>query len=215
MLQIGDFRLPLLGDVVQGTEAMIGNMIEGVIESVSGEKVELTPGTGVDNSRVEGARGKGDIKFEQKMTPHTDHERLRREVEKELSAIKNNQAKMEMRLKTEKQLRANAQPIVTGPAGYPQHGLPQQNATQNGMNPLMMLMLTRGNNQLQDDPLMLMMMMQQMGSGTVGQVNGQALQLDPLSFAMMQMFANAIASPPGGQGRAVAAPTIVPPQTGP
>ena len=59
MLQLGDFRLPTLGDAVQGTEAFFGNMIEGVIESVSGEKVELTPGVGVDNSRVEGARGKG------------------------------------------------------------------------------------------------------------------------------------------------------------
>ena len=143
------------------------------------------------------------------MTPHTDFERLRREVEKELTAIKNNQAKFEMRLKTERQLRPMAQPIPSAPGrGY------QPAPAQNGMNPLTMLMLTRGNNALKEDPLMLMMMMMQMGAGTVGQVNGQALQLDPMSFAMMQMFANAVASPPVAQVRNIA-PVAAPPQPGP
>ena len=33
---IGDFRIPTLGDAIQGTEAMIGNVIEGVIEATTG-----------------------------------------------------------------------------------------------------------------------------------------------------------------------------------
>lgn len=185
MLQLGDFKIPTLGDAVLGTEAIMGNIVEGIIEGVTGDKVELTPGAGVDNTRVEGARGKGEVKFEQKMASHKEVERLRRELEKELTNVKGEVAKLKLRRQTDRQLAPGVRPIATAPA-------PNNGAA--GMNPMMMLLLTRGNSQLRNDPLMLMMMMQQMGT-SVGQVNGQALQLDPMAFATMQMFADAVSQP--------------------
>lgn len=197
MLQLGDFKLPTLGDAVLGTEAIMGNIVEGIIEGVTGDKVELTPGAGVDNTRVEGARGKGEVKFEQKMASHSEVERLRRELEKELTNVKGEVAKLKIRRQTDRQLAPGVRPIGTAP-------LAQPNAA-GGMNPMMMLLLTRGNSQIRNDPLMLMMMMQQMGT-SVGQVNGQSLQLDPMAFATMQMFADALAQPAAPAVRNVNAP---------
>ncbi|MCP4501513.1 MAG: hypothetical protein GY822_16255, partial [Deltaproteobacteria bacterium] len=179
--QVGDFRIPTIGDAVQSGEAMLGNVVEGIIEGISGQRVELTPGVGVDNTTAEGTKGKGDIKFKDKMASHDEVERLRRELEKELNAVRTELAKQKLKAVTSQTKPA---PSQIRPTFQP----PQQNQ---GMNPMMMLMLARRDDE-QMDPLLMMLLMQSMGSPSIGSVNGQQLQMDPMAFATMQMFASAI-----------------------
>ncbi len=188
-MQFGDFRLPTFGDAIQGGEAMIGNLIEGVVEGVTGEKVELTPGVGVDNTRIDNGKGtKRDIKFDEKMASHVDMERMRRELEKELNGLRSEVTKLKVREAANKKLSRPA--VMPNPSGMRNFadGPAQNNA---GMNPMMMLMLARDGDM---DPLMMMLMMQSMG-GNVGSVGGQPMQMDPMAFATMQMFSDAIRKP--------------------
>lgn len=205
--QIGDFRLPTLGDAVNGAEATLGNLVEGIVEGVTGEKVELTPGVGVDNTRVEGDRGKGEVKFDKKMASHDDMERLRRELEKELTSVRKELTKSKVRQEASRHVRPAVMPPQSPglqPYGQ-QHPYGQQPQQAQGMNPMMMMMLARDGG-IARDPLMLMMLMQSMGTGVVGQVNGQPLSLDPMAFASMQLLADAL-SGPGPVRRASPSPT--------
>jgi len=183
MLQLGDFKLPTFGDLVNGGEAMIGNVVEGLIEGVTGEKVELTPGNGVDNTRVEGARGKGEIKFEQKLATLDDQEKLRREVEQKLTKIQTELTKLKLKQNSERQLR----PAVTGQG---QRFVPPNQMMAAGQQQLpIMLALSRAVPGLSSDPFFMMTLMQQMSNGTFG-------GLDPMAFAAMQTFSNVFAPQP-------------------
>ncbi|MCP4498530.1 MAG: hypothetical protein GY822_01000, partial [Deltaproteobacteria bacterium] len=64
----------------------------------------------------------------------------------------------------------------------------------------------------QMDPLLMMLLMQSMGSPSIGSVNGQQLQMDPMAFATMQMFASAINPRPTRVVRQVNTPLhVLPP----
>jgi len=183
MLQFGDFKLPTLGDVVNGGEAIIGNVVEGLIEGVTGEKVELTPGNGVDNTRVKGANGKGDITFEQKLATHAEQEQLRREVEQKLTKLQTELTKLKMKQQSERQLR----PGVTGPG---QRFVPPGQFGGVGQQQLpIMLALSRAVPGLSSDPFFMMTLMQQMSNGNFG-------GFDPMAFAAMQTFSNVFAPQP-------------------
>jgi len=188
--QFGGFQLPTIGDAVNGGEAIFGNLIEGVIEGVTGEKVELTPGNGIDNTRVDNGRGrKGDLKFEQKMASHVEVEKLRRELEKELNTLRSEVTKLKVRESASRKFR----PAVTpNPSGMREIGSLAPAPQANSMNPMLMLMMSRDGD---IDPLMAMMLMQNMGSTPVGSVGGQPMQMDPMAFAMMQMFSESIRGP--------------------
>lgn len=153
-IQFGDFRLPTLGDAISGGEAMIGNLIEGVVEGVTGEKVELTPGVGVDNTRIDNGRGsKRDIKFEEKMASFSEVERMRRELEKELNSLRSEVTKLKVREAANKKLMRPA--VMPNPGNV--QGASSFAQNNNSMNPMLMLMLSRDGDV---DPLMMMLMMQ-------------------------------------------------------
>jgi|GEM_PF-702330 len=193
MLQLGDFKLPTFGDLVNGGEAMIGNVVEGLIEGVTGEKVELTPGNGVDNTRVEGARGKGEIKFEQKLATLDDQEKLRREVEQKLTKLQTEVTKLKMKQQSDRQLR----PAVTG-QGH-QFATNQMMGGSGQQQLPILLALTRAVPGLAHDPLILMSLMQQMGNGGFG-------GMDPMTFAAMQALSGVFAPQPQPMVRALNAP---------
>ena len=181
MLQIGEFKLPTLGDVVSGGEAIFGNVVEGLIEGVTGEKVELTPGNGVDNTRVKGSKGQGEIKFEQKLATHAEQEQLRREVEQKLTKMQTELTKLKMKQQSERQLR----PAVTSQG---QRLIPQGQAAGQQQLPIM-LALSRAVPGLSTDPFFMMTLMQQMSNGNFG-------GFDPMAFAAMQTFSNVFAPQP-------------------
>jgi len=182
MMQFGDFKLPTLGDVVNGGEAILGNVVEGLIEGVTGEKVELTPGNGVDNTRVKGSKGQGEIHFEQKLATHAEQEQLRREVEQKLSSMQTELTKLKMKQQSERQLR----PAVTGPG---QRFIPPGQGAVGQQQLPIMLALSRAVPGLSSDPFFMMTLMQQMSNGNFG-------GFDPMAFAAMQTFSNVFAPQP-------------------
>lgn len=187
----GDFRFPTIGDAVNGIEATLGNVIEGVIEAATGSNIELTPGNGVDNSRVSGPRGSGDVKFDKKMASHEEVERLRKEVQGRLNDVTRELAKLKMaRLPPGFggfQPRPGFPPF--GPQPFPQPGMgygygPQQQ----GMNPMMLLLLLQqqgGGEGFASNPIALLVMMQALQGASIGSVGGQPINIDLTSIAVM------------------------------
>ena len=83
-LQLGDFKVPTVGDLFSGSEAIVGNVIEDVIQAVTGQTVELTPGQGVDRTKVKGPNGSGDVELDKKLASHEEVEKLKQELKKAL-----------------------------------------------------------------------------------------------------------------------------------
>ena len=101
-LNIGIGTVPTFGDAVNAVEATLGNVVEGVIEGVTGTQVELTPGNGVDNTTVSTPDGRsGNLRFNEKMATHADVERMRKELERKLGELRREHAKDKLAWKSE------------------------------------------------------------------------------------------------------------------
>lgn len=180
-LQLGDFKLPTPGDFVAGTEAMIGNVIEGVIEATTGAAVELTPGVGVDNTRIKGARGSGDVQFDKKLASHEEVETLRKEVKKLLLGQAKEIAKLKVALRTQDM----RYPVDGGrPPTWNHYGPGAAQGSQ--MNPLMMLLLLRqGESDLTNNPFAMLVLMQALQGASIGTVGNQPIQIDLTTIALL------------------------------
>lgn len=170
--QIGNFSIPTPGDAVMGAEALVGNLVEGVIEATTGQTVELTPGNGVDNSRVKGPRGSGEIQFDKKMASHEEFEKLRKEVQGKLRDLSRDVAKVRV------QVNANQQ-LVRRPTG-PFTGF----ANTNNNNLLPLIMMTQGK-EFASNPLSMILLTQAMQGSSLGTVGGQPIQVDLTTIAML------------------------------
>ena len=178
-LAFGDFRLPTPGDFVQGTEALIGNVIEGVIEATTGQTVELTPGVGVNNSKVRGPRGAGEVSFDQKLASHDELEKLRQEVQSKLRDLNRDVTKLKVQAASDKRL---APPGMYRPMPSPFQ--PPVSSSSNNMLPLM-LMMQPGGMDLTSNPAAMLMLAQSLSQSPLGYVGGQPLQLDLTTIALL------------------------------
>ncbi len=201
-LNIGIGTIPTPGDAMNFAEATLGNMVEGVIESVTGSQVELTPGNGVDNTTVSTPDGRsGNLKFNEKMATHADMERMRKELETKLSNLQREHTKDKLRWKSEiARLKAAQQGAGT------LRPLPAQGG---GLDPMMLLLLTQsgGSGGLSGNPLMLMMLMQNMSSMPVGRVGpGGAVNVDMSQLMMLQLVMNTLNRSKSASGSTSSAP---------
>ncbi len=176
---IGDFRIPTLGDAIQGTEALLGNVIEGVIEATTGSTVELTPGVGVDNSKVRGPRGTGEVQFDKKLASHAELEKLRKEVQDKLRDLNRDVTKLKVQSASDRRL---APPGMYRPMPAPYS--PALSSTNNNMLPLMLLMQPGGMD-LTSNPAAMLILAQSLSSSPLGYVGGQPLQLDLTTIALL------------------------------
>lgn len=117
----GNITVPTPGDAINGAEALVGNIVEGVIEATTGEQVELTPGNGIDNSRVKGPRGSGEIQFDKKMASHHEVEALRKEIQNRLRALNRDVTKLRVQVAANQQLvpRPNCRRSSSSPTPRP------------------------------------------------------------------------------------------------
>ena len=186
-LQLGDFKVPTVGDLFSGSEAIVGNVIEDVIQAVTGQTVELTPGQGVDRTKVKGPNGSGDVELDKKLASHEEVEKLKQELKKALLKLHQDDAKTKIQLsRLQAQVLELRGPQVLHANNQQQWGMQWGQQQAQMMNPMMLFLLgeQQGNN-IASNPLMLFAMMQMLQGTPIASVGGQPVNLDLTTIAML------------------------------
>jgi hypothetical protein len=180
-LQLGDFRIPTLGDTISGGEHILGDLIDDVIHATTGATVDLTPSEGVSKATLTGPKGSGSVQLDTKLASHDEVERLKREVKAQLVEQAKELAKLKIQLRQNQPARM---PAWSGPAWNYNNA----NANQQSMNPMMLLFLLgeqgAGVN-LASNPLALFALMQMMQSSPIASVGGQPVNIDMTTIALL------------------------------
>ncbi len=176
----GNVTVPSPSDVMGSAGAAVGNVVEGVIEAVTGDQVEVTPGQGVDNTTVTGPGGTTRAQFGEKFATHDDVEHLRKQTETQL-----NRLTREVRL-LRAQMRSNGNPYTNLLPGR----MSRFGGTPSGMDPtsMMMMMMMMGTGTEMSSMLPLLLLSGGGGNMHVGNVGGAPMSVSLLQIMMVQMM---------------------------
>lgn len=184
----GNVTVPSPSDVMGSAGAAVGNVVEGVIEAVTGDQVELTPGQGVDNTTIAGPGGSTTARFGHKFASHDDVEHLRKQTQDQL-----NRLTREVRL-LRAQVRSNGNPYTNSlPGGTTSMwfggGTPQYNS---GMDPtsMMLMMMMMGTGTEMSSMLPLLLLSGGGGNMNIGNVGGAPMSVSLFQLMMVQMMLN-------------------------
>ena len=186
-LQLGDFKVPTVGDLFSGSEAIVGNVIEDVIHAVTGQNVELTPGQGIDRTKVKGPNGSGDVEFDKKVASHEEVETFKRESQKLFLKLQQNEARMKIQISRMQHAmqEQRAQPLVLHAGPQQQWGWQMGQQQNQMMNPMMLFLLGEQGNNIASNPLMLFAMMQMLQGTPIASVGGQPVNIDLTTIALL------------------------------